>query len=148
MIKNNDKKGFTLIELLVVIAIIGLLSTLSILALSSARARARDTKRVSDVKQIQTALEMYFNETGAYPTTSMVVAGGSVSTTNSVFLKTVPTPPTVSDGSGQCAASQPNYTYVAYNTSGGGTYSLQYCLGAGVADIPFGLQTASQNGIK
>ena len=55
---NKDKKAFTLIELLVVIAIIGLLSTLSIIALNSARAKARDAKRISDVKQMQVALEM------------------------------------------------------------------------------------------
>ena len=61
------KKGFTLIELLVVIAIIGLLSTLAVVALNSARQKARDAKRVADVKQIQTALELYFNSSSGYP---------------------------------------------------------------------------------
>jgi prepilin-type N-terminal cleavage/methylation domain-containing protein len=64
---NNHRNGFTLIELLVVIAIIGLLSTLSILALNSARSRARDAKRVHDMRQLATALEVYFDKYGNYP---------------------------------------------------------------------------------
>ena len=63
----NIRKGFTLIELLVVIAIIGLLSTLAVVALNSARMKARDSKRVADMKQLQTALELYFNDKSAYP---------------------------------------------------------------------------------
>ena len=61
-----NKKGFTLIELLVVIAIIGLLSTLAVVALGSARVKARDSKRVSDLKQVQTALELYYTDQNAY----------------------------------------------------------------------------------
>ncbi|OGY45023.1 MAG: hypothetical protein A3A24_02510 [Candidatus Buchananbacteria bacterium RIFCSPLOWO2_01_FULL_46_12] len=67
-------KGFTLIELLVVIAIIGLLSTLAVVALNSAREKARDAKRVADVKQVQTALELYYNDASSYPA---IVGGGS-----------------------------------------------------------------------
>ena len=59
--------AFTLIELLVVIAIIGLLSTLSVVAFNSVRAKARDARRLSDVKQIATALEFYYNDNGRYP---------------------------------------------------------------------------------
>ena len=65
-----NKKGFTLIELLVVIAIIGLLSTLAVVALGNARTKARDAKRMSDLKQIQTALELYYTDTNHYPGTS------------------------------------------------------------------------------
>lgn len=72
------KKGFTLIELLVVIAIIGLLSTLAVVALNSARQKARDAKRVADIKQVQTALELYFNDKSAYPTgTTLALGAGS-----------------------------------------------------------------------
>lgn len=62
--------GFTLIELLVVIAIIGLLSTLGIVAMGTARAKARDAKRVADIQQIRTALGMYSNENNSFPETS------------------------------------------------------------------------------
>ena len=57
-----NKKGFTLIELLVVIAIIGLLSTLAVVSLNNARAKARDAKRLSDVKQLSTILELQATE--------------------------------------------------------------------------------------
>jgi prepilin-type N-terminal cleavage/methylation domain-containing protein len=63
----KQKKAFTLIELLVVIAIIGLLATISIVALSNARSRARDARRLSDIKQLQTAIEMYYQYNGYYP---------------------------------------------------------------------------------
>ncbi|OGF31319.1 hypothetical protein A3H09_03530, partial [Candidatus Falkowbacteria bacterium RIFCSPLOWO2_12_FULL_45_13] len=63
----RKQKGFTLIELLVVIAIIGLLSTLAVVALNNARMKSRDAKRVSDIKQIQTALELYYNDANSYP---------------------------------------------------------------------------------
>lgn len=63
---KQTNKGFTLIELLVVIAIIGLLSTLAVVALNSAREKSRDAKRISDVKQIQTALELYYSDNQQY----------------------------------------------------------------------------------
>jgi general secretion pathway protein G len=61
-------KGFTLVELLVVIAIIGVLATLVLLQLGTARARSRDTKRITDINQIRTAVEQYFEDNnGHYP---------------------------------------------------------------------------------
>lgn len=73
-----NKKGFTLIELLVVIAIIGLLSTLAVVALGQARTKARDAKRLSDLKQVQTALELYYTDKGGYPTASGSLGTGSL----------------------------------------------------------------------
>jgi len=65
--------GFTLIELLVVISIIGFLATASMVMFNSVRMKARDARRVADLKQIQTALEMFYDQQGRYPVNS----GGS-----------------------------------------------------------------------
>lgn len=97
------RQGFTLIELLIVIAIIGLLATLAIVSLTTAQQKARDTKRVADMKQFQNAVELYFSEnpTG-YPTTD---AGAATPQAWSVFsdlvdpyLTQVPAPPDADGG--------------------------------------------------
>lgn len=148
MIKN--KKGFTLIELLVVIAIIGLLSTLAVVALNNARAKSRDAKRVADVKQMQTALELYFNDCNQYPVigaagplTTGMADGCSGTTELGTFLQTIPTPPTPPDGS-NCAAAN-TYNYEAFQADASGctaagnicaSYTIEYCLGATTGSLP------------
>lgn len=69
--------GFTLIELLVVIAIIGILASIVLVSLTSARAKGRDAKRLSDLREVSTALELYANDhNGQYPCSGV---GGSCS---------------------------------------------------------------------
>ena len=70
--------GFTLIELLVVIAIIGMLASIIMASLNSARVKARDARRVSDIRQIRVALELYYADFGQYP-----ISGGATSPNNS-----------------------------------------------------------------
>ncbi len=66
---KKTKKGFTLIELLVVISIIGLLSSVVMGSLNSARIKARDTVRKMDLDQLQNALALYYQDNGKYPST-------------------------------------------------------------------------------
>ena len=58
--------GFTLVELLVVISIISLLSSVVFASVNSARSKARDARRKSDLHAIQLALEFYFDKYGTY----------------------------------------------------------------------------------
>lgn len=60
-------RGFTLIELLIVVVIIGVLTTLLLANFIGIRQRARDTQRKADLKQIQSALELYRADQGTYP---------------------------------------------------------------------------------
>ena len=69
MQKRRGDQGFTLIELLVVIAIIGLLSSVVLVSLGTARLKSRDARRVADVGELRKALEIYNNDNrGRYPT--------------------------------------------------------------------------------
>lgn len=68
-----NKNGFTLIELLVVIAIIGLLASIVLVSLNSVRAKARDAQRTANIRQVQTALELYYDTNGFYPSSPDVV---------------------------------------------------------------------------
>jgi len=108
-VMNN--RGFTLIELLVVIAIIAILTSIVTANLGSARQKARDTKRVSDVKQLQLALALYADaNSNKYPATLASLA--------STYIPAIPTPPS--------GTSQTAYSYAAL---GSGTSCTNYHLG-------------------
>jgi prepilin-type N-terminal cleavage/methylation domain-containing protein len=62
----NNRKGFTLIEMLVVVAIVGLLSSVVVVGLGGARSKARDAKRIADIQQIMTNVEVGYTN-GIYP---------------------------------------------------------------------------------
>ena len=135
---TNNNKGFTLIELLVVIAIIGILATLAIVSLTTARSSSRDAKRIADLKQLQTALELYYNDYGSYPT----VLSDLSSTTK--YLETIPTAPTPADG--DCTATSNSYIYnTSYDRS---SYSIHTCIGGNTSSLTKGLVVASQNGLS
>lgn len=139
------KKGFTLIELLVVIAIIGILATVSVIALQASRARARDSKRLADVKQLQSALALYKHDANEYPAEASVTPGAVLSYNGTVYMAAIPVPPTPDDG---CAGSTA-YTYNLDPGDGDETsYSLNYCLGAATAGVAAGLNTATPAGIN
>jgi prepilin-type N-terminal cleavage/methylation domain-containing protein len=81
-------KGFTLIELLVVISIIGVLSSVVLASLNTARIKARDAKRMSEIHTVELALEQYaLNNGGAYPDSDYDGCGGwDIGNRDYVFL--------------------------------------------------------------
>ena len=116
------KNGFTLIELLVVIAIIGILGVLAVWALGTAKQKARDAVRLSDLKQLQNSLELYYGDKTDYPPGNGAVLGaGNVSCLNdqgwlapgcaNAYLPRVPADP-----------QTPNHNYVY--TKGANTYTI------------------------
>ncbi|HVY72506.1 MAG TPA: prepilin-type N-terminal cleavage/methylation domain-containing protein [Candidatus Paceibacterota bacterium] len=84
------KRGFTLIELLVVIAIIGVLASIVLVSLSSARTKALDAARISDVKSLKTAMELYNNDNGGYPTSNGSSNGDVLLSDSTLVGKLVP----------------------------------------------------------
>ena len=135
----KKQRGFTLIELLVVIAIIGLLSTLAVVALNNARQKSRDSKRVADIKQIQTALELYYSDANQYPST--VTPGNAISYGTTVYMAVVPNNPSPRND-GPCGTA--NYVYTLPLTS---SYSIYYCLGAATGGLTAGTHQATPMGM-
>jgi prepilin-type N-terminal cleavage/methylation domain-containing protein len=76
MNKFKKQLGFTLIEFLIVMVIIIILASISVIALNGQRTKARDAKRISDIRQIRTALEFYFSDEGEYPVTPQPIILG------------------------------------------------------------------------
>ena len=109
----NKTRGFTLIELLVVIAIIGILSSIVLASLNSARQKGRDARRIADVKQIQLALELYYDAHSAYPTATLY----ATNLVSEGFISTLPKDP----------STNASYSYAAL---GSGATCSSYHLGA------------------
>ncbi|MDD4901784.1 MAG: type II secretion system protein [Patescibacteria group bacterium] len=164
--KNTKQKGFTLVELLVVIAIIGLLSTLSIVALNSARTKARDAARTASIKQWQTALELYYSDRGGYPngvegspaniyqtgTVGSSTPGWPLTKQDVTYLGKVPNN-TVPWTGGPCTTGAdfdyvPDPTWTGDKADTGTTYAITYCLEGGAGGIAAGWHTATPAGIQ
>ena len=148
---KNRSKGFTLIELLVVIAIIGILSTLSVVALNSARARARDAKRISDIRQLQTALEMYYSASGSYPPDvagpTGAYVGGFQNLVDAGLLNAIPVNPKPADNTTECGSWRDYFYHGIGDSTAQASYTISYCLGSGTGGLKEGKQIASPLGI-
>ena len=130
---KKNRKGFTLIELLVVIAIIGLLSTLAIVSLNTARQKSRDTKRMADIRTLQSAIELCINEAGsppavpAAPTWAGILGYSCGTSTIQTFLSssTMPVPPQSTCVNPAAAiATGDCYMYCKDSTAGSNKYLL------------------------
>ncbi len=112
--KRINNKGFTLIELLVVIAIISVLASLLMANFVGVRQRGRDAQRKSDMRQIQSALELYRADNGSYPDalptcgTPLTFTDGATTVT---YMQKVPCDPLSEDGYYYTAGTAPAITY-------------------------------------
>ena len=125
-------RGFTLIELLVVIAIIGLLATIAVVSLNTARSKSKNTKIVADIKQVQNALELFYSDNMSYP--SSVTFGGTTNiATNSVtYMQPAPKSPAATE-----------YVYVGKGTwPNVASYTIKYVFDGSYV-TPSGLSTTS-----
>ncbi len=83
----KGEKGFTLLELLVVIAIIGILATLVFFFIGDYREKARDARRLSDIRQVASSLELYYNDNMQYPGTDDTESWGDASTAGTLVYE-------------------------------------------------------------
>jgi len=151
---RNKNKGFTLIELLVVIAIIGLLASVVLLALNSARQKSRDAKRLADVRQLASAFELYFNDKNSYPTVtgvaSTVLSAAGVGLVPN-YIGMVPKAPLPVDGNCGSATSvqgNPDYYYTAPNSTTTNYYTLSFCIGDVTGGYSAGTHVLTPAGIQ
>lgn len=115
MIIKKLQKGFTLIEMLVVISLIGILAALALVSFGASQKQARDTTRKSDLRQYQTALEMYGNLTnGLFPSRGTVAASTLCADLNTKLE------PDITCSDDPKMATDPIYSYW-YNSDGTGT---------------------------
>ncbi|MDB5187707.1 MAG: gspG [Candidatus Kaiserbacteria bacterium] len=114
---SHSRKGFTLVELLVVISIIGILSSIVLASMSKARSQSRDGKRITDIKQIQLAIGLYYDANNKFPLTIS-------STSLASFISVVPIDPSSSQ------STTYSYDYVPYCASTDLSSPVSYHMGA------------------
>jgi len=133
---QKSKKGFTLIELLVVISIIGLLASVVLASLNTARSKARDAQRLGDLHQLQNALLLYYDKNGQYPDTAAACNGGGECSSAQAswntavnplyvlvtqgFISKLPVDPKNTPANNALQSASSDYSYYYSDTSVGG----------------------------
>ncbi len=124
-----------LVAVLVFIAVVGLLASIVLLALNSARAKSRDAARVVEIRQEAKALELYHDDNESYPTSLQQLAPE--------YIETLPQAPTPPDGT--CTADQNTYQYRFIDKD---NYRLTFCLGGDSSGLVGGMHTVTPLGIN
>ncbi|RJQ32015.1 prepilin-type N-terminal cleavage/methylation domain-containing protein [Candidatus Parcubacteria bacterium] len=141
MSKNNMRKnvGFTLIELLVSLAIIGMISSIAVLSISNVKMKQRDAQRMSHMKEIAKALNLYQNQAGTYPSYEGLVTGSddmSQALESQNTIAAVPTDPLY---------TSPTSAYAYKYESDGTDFLITFCL---ETDSIIGYNPGCENTIK
>ena len=108
----NSESGFTLLELIVVVAVLGILAAIAVQQFQLHRARAIDASMRSDLKNAALAMESYYGEFLAYPSTETAILLVGYRKTFGVTLSiSVPTPSTFTLTATRDHGSQPSFTF-------------------------------------
>ncbi len=164
---NKKGAGFTLIEILVVVAIIALLSSVILISVMSARQKGRDAKRLSDMTQMNTALELYFAAYKGYPSST----GGIPQSMVPTYISSLPSVAMPADGvcntghsSDTCTTAdsacagipQNQYYYIASGTAYTAVSGVQvypdyvyfFCLGDKTGNFSAGPRVLNPKGVR
>ncbi len=173
MNNQNRQRGFTLVELLVILSIIAFLMAAVILALSNSRQKSRNAKRVADIKQISSALDLFVTHCGAYPVEATALV---IDSTQKLFTGTGTGCGTLTGSSsvnggigdisvslgasntvlvaqfvsapippdGSCTEAAGSNQYTYTRVSTTPTYTLTFCLGAATGGFSAGVNTITR----
>ncbi|MDP2926681.1 MAG: type II secretion system protein [bacterium] len=106
----SKKQGFTLIELLIVIAIIGVLASIVLVSMGGARAKARDAVRQADMRQVGSAMELYYGDLDKY------LQGASAPTAIGTYMPILPKDPKTKASYGWVDNSSDDQKFCLYGT--------------------------------
>ncbi len=136
MQSTRSQKGFIIIPGLEGLAMVaGVLASVVLLTLNSARLKSRDAKRLADVRQTASGLKLYYNDFESYPNKLNIL--------EPTYFGVIPTAPEPADGT--CTPEQNQYTYIKLSKD---KYTLTFCLGQTTAGYKSGVRTLSETGIK
>lgn len=134
---KTKQRGFTLIELLVVISIIGILSSVVLSAMNTARTKSRDAQRVRDLTEMRKALELYYDRNGRYPGSGLAEYSSAASSPgwNSAsnplyavvtqgFLSRLPVDPKNTPSGNYAYGNSTDYAYYYAVNASGSMYEL------------------------
>lgn len=138
MIKKK-KLAFTLVEMIVVVFIIAVIGSVIVVSTSGSKKREEDARKISEIFQLQIALENYKRSEGSYPESIELGQALIGSSTGIVFLSKIPPAP-----SGEPCGSQYIYSYSTSTKE----YSFSFCLLNGLEDYPPGKYNLTPRGIE
>jgi prepilin-type N-terminal cleavage/methylation domain-containing protein len=126
LLHTKKRAGFTLVEIMIAISIIAILSTVGLSVYTQGQKLARDAKRKADLKQIQTALNLYYQDFKAYPNTvagacssnlggfTQCVSSGAapwINGLNNNYLDIMPVDPVANNGDTANPKNNTNFGY-------------------------------------
>lgn len=137
----NKKNGFSLVELVAVIGVLALIMTVMLVNFNRMRSQSRDNARVNDAKQIQAALELYYNRNNSYPTS--ITPGQTMVANGVTYLDPVGNNPAPKND-GNCGNNEYTYAPVVDNSN----YVVNFCLGNTTSQASRGANLISKNGLN